>query len=474
MSKNMKRNILLIVGPALFALCYFCLPETVFTTASSRAAIGTVAWMAFWWITGPVDYAVTGFLPIAINALFQITSMSSVIANYASETILLLLGASILTASWQITGLDKRIAAQFLSVIGSNLRQQLVFWFLLCAALSAILPNAVVCATITPIAVSMLSYVGEKDISKSRVGSLILLTIAYAAGVGGLASPLGGAMNLVTVDYLEQLTGQEYMYTSWVIRFLPIMLVLLVSNILMLLIGCKKGESLGGSKEYFVEQYKAMPKMSREEIWSLILFLVATVLAFTRQLYQDWLPGLKPAYAFIICAIIAFTITKKDGGRLINWKSTESKMGWELMYVFAGGLAVGTLVSSSGAADDIGAFVASTNLTGGFTTILIIVALTLLLSDVTSNTATAAVAIPIVIEIVQGIGKNPIPYVYIASIGVNLSYMLPTSIRAIPVGYGLEPKFMLKKGAPITIVVILLMSILGYLLLEFWPAFSTI
>jgi len=158
-------------------------------------------------------------------------------------------------------------------------------------------------------------------------------------------------MNLVTVDYLEQLTGQEYMYTSWVIRFLPIMLVLMVSNILMLWIGCKKGESLGGSKEYFVEQYKAMPKMSREEIWSLVLFLVATVLAFTRQLYQELLPGLKPAYAFIICAIIAFTITKKDGGRLLNWKSTESKMGWELMYVFAGGLAVGTLVCNSGAAD---------------------------------------------------------------------------------------------------------------------------
>lgn len=474
MSKNMRRNILLLVGPLLFVLCYFCLPETLFSTASARAAIGTVAWMAFWWITGPVDYAVTGFLPIAINALFRITDMSSVIANYASETILLLLGASILTASWQATGLDRRIAAKFLSLIGSNLRQQLIFWFLLCAALSSILPNAVVCATITPIAVSMLNYVGEKDIAKSRVGSLILLTIAYAAGVGGLASPLGGAMNLVTVDYLEQLTGQEYMYTSWVIRFLPIMIVLITSNILMLLIGCKKEETLGGSKEYFIEQYKAMPKMSREEIWSLALFLCATVLSFTRQLYQQWLPGLKPAYAFIICAIIAFMVTRKDGGRLINWKSTEANMGWELMYVFAGGLAVGTLVSNSGAADAIGAFVASTNLTGGFTTVLVIVALTLLLSDVTSNTATAAVAIPIVIEIIQGIGKNPIPYVYIASIGVNLSYMLPTSIRAIPVGYGLEPKYMLKKGMPISIVVILLMSVLGYLMLTFWPAFSTI
>lgn len=472
--KDKKKILMVLGGPVLFALCCLCLPTSVFAEFSARAAVGTVAWMAFWWITGAVDFAVTAFLPIALNAIFQIADMSTVIANYASETILLLLGASILTVSWEETGLDNRVAAKFLSLVGSNLRQQVIFWFILCTLLSAILPNAVVCAAITPIAVSMLRYVGEKDISKSRVGSLILLTIAYGTGVGGLASPLGGAMNLVTVDYLEQVTGQEYMYISWVIRFLPIMVVLVVSNIIMLLIGCKKDEELGGSKEYFIEQYKAMPKMSRAEMWSLILFLIATVLAFTRQLYQAWLPGLKPAYVFIICAMFSFAITRADGSKLMKWKSVQKKIGWELMYVFAGGLALGTLVNNSGAAAAIGEYVAGTNLDGGFVTVFVIVTLTVILSDVTSNTATAAVAMPIVIGIIQGIGENPIPYIYIASIGVNLSYMLPTSIRAIPVGYGLEPKYMLKKGVPITIVVIILMSVLGYALLKFWPAFSTI
>ena len=155
------------------------------------------------------------------------------------------------------------------------------------------------------------------------------------------------------------------------------------------------------------------------------------------------------------------------------WKRTQKKIGWELMYVFAGGLAAGTLINSSGAAAALGEWIAGTNMNGGFTTVLAIVAFTVLLSDITSNTATAAVSIPIVISVVHGIGLNPIPYVYIASIGVNLSYMLPTSIRAIPVGYGLQPKYMLKKGVPITIVVILLMSVMGYLMLQYWPAFST-
>lgn len=98
--RDKKRVITTLLGPILFFLCYFCLPASVFPEAAARGAIGCVAWTAFWWITAPVDLAVTAFLPIAVNALFQITDMSAVIANYASETILLLLGASILSASW--------------------------------------------------------------------------------------------------------------------------------------------------------------------------------------------------------------------------------------------------------------------------------------------------------------------------------------------------------------------------------------
>lgn len=471
-----KRNLIfLLAGPLLFVLCYLFLPESFFTSPEARGAIGTVAWMALWWVTGPVDYAVTAFLPIAVNALFNFVPMAEVIANYASETILLLLGASILNVSWELTGLDKRIAAKCLSMVGGKLSTQIVFWFLLSAGLSSILPNAVVCATITPIAVSMLKFIGEKDISESKNGSLILLTIAYAAGVGGLATPLGGAMNLVTVDYIEQLTGEEFMYTSWVVRFVPVMLVLVVSNIAFLLIRhCKKGERLAGSKEYFSRIYKEMKPMSREEKLSLFLFAFATVMAFSRQLYQNLLPGLKPAYVFVICAVLSFLVKKQDGERLMKWKNVQGKIIWDLIYIFAGGMALGTLINKSGAAADIGAAVSAANLGEGFLLVFIIVTFTLLLSDVTSNTATAAVAIPIVISIVSGMGKDPIPYVYIASIGINLSYMLPTSIRAIPVGYGLKPKFMFKEGVMITVIVIASMSIVAYALLKYWPLFSTV
>ncbi len=473
MKNGRVRFLQILIGPVLFAICCCLLPSSIFTTLEIRAAIGMVAWMAFWWITGPVDYAVTGFLPIAINALLPMCGMSDVIANYASETILLLLGASILTASWEETGLDKRIAAVFLKLVGTKLRVQLVFWFMLAMLLSTILPNAVVCATITPIAVSMLKYAGINNVAEDKIGSKLLLYIAYAVGIGGLFSPLGGAMNLVTVDYLQQLTGEEYFYTSWVIRFLPIMIVLIIINLIFMLRDVKSSEGFVISKEYFAKEYAKMGKMSIEEKGTLVLFLIASTLAFTRSLYQNLLPGLKPAYAFIICAIISFMLTRKNGERLIRWKSAQTRIGWDLIFVFAGGLALGTLINKSGAVASIGEAVAKMGLDGGFVTVLVIVTFTLLMSDVTSNTATAAVAIPIVISIIQGIGLNPIPYVYIASVGVNLSFMLPTSIRAIPVGYGLSPKYLFKEGWKITITVIWVMTVVCYLLLERWPMFST-
>ena len=471
---NKKRLLHLIIGPALFLLCCFLLPASAFETLAARAAIGTVAWLAYWWVTRPVDLAVTAFLPIAINAFVPMTAMSDVIANYFSETIVLLFGSSILSVSMEITGLDQRIAAKFLGIIGENLRMQLIFWFVLSTFLSAILPNAVVCATITPIAVSMLKFAGEGDIKNSKLGSKLLLYIAYGVGVGGMFSPLGGAMNLVTVDYLQQVTGQEFMYPVWVIRFFPIMLVLLISNILFMLRDVKKTDALAGSKEYFLTEYKKMGKMSKEEKWSLVLFVTATILAFTRSLYQNVFPGLKPAYVFLTCAILSFLVTDTEKNHVMKWKKVQGMIVWELIFVFAGGLAAGSLINGSGAASAVGKMVTDMGLDGGIVTVFSIIAITLILSDVTSNTATASVAIPIVISVVQGLGMNPVPWIYIATIGVNLSYCLPTSIRAIPVGYGLEPKYMLKEGWKISLMVLALMTLTAYLLLTYWPAFSTI
>lgn len=469
--KNIKRIIYLAIGPVLLALCCLLIPSSFFDLPS-KAAIGTVLWMAFWWITAPVDYAVTGLLPIAVNAIINMSPMSAVISSYASESIILLLGASIISAAWEVVGLDKRIASFFLRMIGEKVRAQVAFWFILAAVMSSILPNAVVCATIIPIAVAMLKYVSKTEIGEDKISSKILTACVYGACIGGMTSPLGGSMNLVTVEYIEQLKDiKEYSYVSWVIRLMPIVVVLVVINILFLNRNVKKSDTLGGSKEFFKKEYEKFPPMSFEEKVVFILFVVATALAFTRDLYKSFLPELKPAYIFIFFAIVSFVISNK-GKKIVNWKLVQPKIGWEMMLIFAGGLAAGKLMENSGATDTLGKLFSGAQLSGGIITIILIILVSTILSNVTSNTATAAIAIPIVIAIMSGAGKDPLPYVYIATVGVNMAYILPTSIRAIPVGYGLKPKFLLKEGWQLTLISVAVSAIICYLFLRFWPAFG--
>ncbi len=473
-AKGSKSSIIhLFIGPLLWALCVLFLPQGFFGTLEMRAAIGTVAWMAYWWVSSCIDYAVTGFLPIALNALIGMSPMADVVANYASEIIILLLGASILAVSWEMIGLDKRIAYTFLAMIGSSLTAQITFWFFLSVVMSSVLPNSVVCATITPIAVSMLRNVGIQDIRQSKSASLLLVSIAWGTGIGGLASPLGGAMNLVIVQYIEQYTGTEFMYTEWVLKFLPIMLVLIASNLLFILAIRPKGEQLSGSKAYFTQKYKELGKATKAELLCLMLFLLAAVLSFTRSFYAEALPGLKPAYVFIICGILSFFIRKPSGERLMAWRVVQKKIGWELIFVYAGGLAAGTLINQSGAAEALGKLLNTAQIQNEFLLILVILVSTVILSDFTSNTATAAVALPIVLSLTLGMGLNPIPYILAATVGVNLSYCLPTSIRAIPVGYGLSPGYMFKHGIKLTLIMLVLMPALVWALMRFWPYFST-
>lgn len=455
-------------------LAILLLPQSIFTF-NARVAVGLVLWMGCWWITMPVAVGVTALLPIIINAIFGVMPMGDIISKYFSEIVVLLLGAEIIALTWEETGLDKRISLKVLCVIGTSIRQQIAVWFVFSAVLSMLLPNAVVCAIMTPLALSMLRFTGEGSINDSKIAPLILVSIAWGAGIGGLGTPMGGAMNLVAVDYLEQITGQEFMYGTWAVRLIPFLAVLVVVNLLFLFIIRPKEAKLGGSAAFFKESYRNLPKMNRDEAWSLILFCVATVLAFARPLYESFLPNLKPAYVFLAMGILAFVIPKKNNKEvqpLITWKKAEKGVAWGLLYLFAGGLAVGTMITASGAADAIAGCVSSLNLDGGLLTIFIFVCFTVVLAEISSNTAAAAIAVPIIVSITQKLNLNPVPYIYITAAAFNCAYILPTSIRAIPVGHGLRPSYMMKNGFVLTLLGVIFITLIGYLAIQFWPAFA--
>ena len=458
-SKRKRRlhSVAVLLGPLSFGLTILLLEW--FFGFKAAAALGTTVWMALWWILRPVNISVTAFVPIGVNALFDLIPMQHVISQYFSEIIVLLFGADLVCLTWATTGLDKRLAIKTLCCIGTSLRQQIAVWLLVATVL---------------VAVSMLQFIGEENIKNSKLAVPILLAIVWGAGIGGFGSPLGGAANLVAISYLEKLTGQEFMYIDWVVRFLPLLVLVLLLNLFFLFHLPVPVKHLAGTSEYFKEMYVQLGTIRLGEKISLVLFVAATLLAFIRPLYAGWLPALKPAYVFLIMGLLAFTFEDEDGKALLTWEFAEKGVMWGMLFLFAGGLALGSLVTETGAALKMAEAITLLPLTGGLETVFAFTLFSTVLTEISSNTAAAAITVPVVQSIAQALGLNTIPYLFVAIVAFNSAYVLPVSIRAIPVSYGLDPAELFKNGLLLSLCSVLLITVIGYLFIRYWPLFSTV
>ena len=470
-----RRLIYLFLGPVLYvALAYGC-SATGAVDLTAAKGIGVAAWMIFWWVTRPVDITVTALLPGVVNALFNIVPMENVISQYASSSIVLIFGSCLLTAPWASIGLDKRVSLKALSLIGPSMKSQIAVWLIASAVMSNMMPNVVVVAIFTPIAVSMLVAAGYEDIKKCEPAVPILCAIAWGSQVGGAGTPLGGAMNITAISFIEDYTGKEFMYIDWIVRMLPYTIIATIVVVLIMILRPMKVTSLEGTKEYFKEQYAALGPMKRDEKISLVLFIVAMLGSFVRPLYADLLPGLVPAYLFLLLGCLNFVIfaaNKKE--MLLSWDKAQTEVMWGMLLLFAGGLALGQILTGSGANDVISGIIASMNLDGGFVTVLIFAVFACFISEMTNSTVSAAVTIPIVIGVTEKLGLNPIPYIFTAAMAMNYESLLPVSVRAISVGYGLDPDKLLKSALPITIVRMFLAVLVGYIMMLVWPGFGVL
>ena len=436
--------------------------------------MGTIIWMGMWWISRPVDIAVTALLPIGINAIFNLVPANQIINQYFSEIVVLLVGSDLISLTWTNTGLDKRLAIKTLCFIGTSLRQQITVWLFVSTVLSIFLPNVVVAMIMVPIAVSMLHFIGEKMIKSSKIAVPILLAIVWGSGIGGFGSPLGGSANLVAISYLENICGHEFMYIDWVVRFLPFLVLTMLLNLVILLSIKLPVKKLANTKSYFQDMYKQLGPMSKGEKIGLGLFIISTVLAFARPLFADILPALRPAYIFFICGLLTFVLRDGEGRVMLTWKQAEKELMWGMFFLFAGGLALGKLVTGTGAATKLAEVITVLPLTGDIETIFSFTAFSTILTEVSSNTAAASIAIPIIQSIAEAIGLNVVPYILVTIVAVNCAYILPVSTRAIPIGYGLDPAELFKHGVLLSVLNVLLTTIVGYIFINYWPTFGQI
>ncbi len=177
---------------------------------------------------------------------------------------------------------------------------------------------------------------------------------------------------------------------------------------------------------------------------------------------------------FLIIGLTAFTFEDEDGKALLTWEFAEKGVMWGMLFLFAGGLALGSLVTETGAALKMAEAITLLPLTGGLETVFAFTVFSTVLTEISSNTAAAAIAVPVVQSIAQALGLNPIPYLFVAIVAFNSAYVLPVSIRAIPVSYGLAPAELFKNGLLLSLCSVLLITVVGYLFIKYWPLFSTI
>jgi sodium-dependent dicarboxylate transporter 2/3/5 len=440
-----------------------------------RCSIGLLLWTAWWWITRPVNLAVTGLLPLVAVGIFNFVPMADVLPAYSDELIILLVAASILSAVWHKWGLDRRIALASLLGVGTSATRQILIWYTICAVLSAFLPRAVVAATMIPIVIAMLRYIGIEDLWNSKLGTALVLAIAWGSSVGGFLTPLGGAPNLLAMKFVQdQVTGHEFLFVTWLTHNAPLTIMVIIAVFIYIRFFLKSDVlEAPGSKSYFRDELKRLGPMTSREKWGLILFVLATTFAFTRQFYASSVPGLTPSFTFLAFALAAFLI-RSDGQQLITWEYAQSQLMWGLFYVFAGGTALGAIMNKTGTAKYIATAMMPYASRGGFAAVLIFTGLTLAVAQIISNVATVAIIGPIAISVFKSLGMNPIPYVYIIAAAGHCGFMLPSSAgsSAIAAGYGVNLKTMFVKGFWAAVVVLVVIALGAYLLMQFWPGFG--
>lgn len=463
----------LLAGPSVFAACLLVpLPAVSFEV---RGAIGLLVWMAWWWIARPVHLAVTGFLPLAVAPPFELAPVGRVLGAYSEQMIILLVSANVLTSVWTRWGLDRRIALRSLLAVGTGTTRQILVWFVIAMALSTVLPNTIVAASMIPIVVAMLRFLGIEDLWNSRVGTALVLAVAWGTSAGGAATPLGGAPNLLTVSFIEEaVTGQEFLFMTWVTRFLPLTAAIVVVMFVYIRVALRPElAAMPGSRLYFGRELNGLGAMKTEERWGLLLLSVAALLAFARPLYAEALPGLTPAFAFLLMALLSFVIRRK-GEPLMRWPFAQQHMMWGLFYIFAGGIALGRVLTESGAADQIASALVPYARGGGFTAVAVFAIMTMLITQVTSNTAAIAIVVPVTISTFQSLGMNPVPFVYIVTAVGNCGFALPSSSGgpAVAAGYDINLKTMAVKGLVASLLVLAVLVVFGYLLAIWWPGFG--
>lgn len=467
------RLIGLCLGPALL-LITLLLPAPGDMNQASWQALGLMLLMATWWSTEAIAIPATALLPIVLIPALGLGSVSQATTPYANPIIFLFMGGFILGLAMQRWNLHKRIALITLLAVGSQPRRQIAGFMLATAFLSMWVSNTATTIMMLPIGLSVVSMLGHKNPEAvKRFATALLLAIAYAASVGGIATLIGTPPNALLAAYLADSKGITIGFAQWMMMGVPVSLTMLVAIWFWLV---RKdfglGEDSAHSDDGLRQHLQELGAMSRaEKLVGSVFVLTAMAWMFQPLLSASLLPWLNDTVIAIAAALILFLIpvNLREKQFLMDWESAR-EMPWGVLLLFGGGLALAGVISSSGLASWIAASLGILGMLPALLMVALVVTVIIFLTEVTSNTATAAAFLPLLGALAMSQDVSPIFFTVPAAIAASCAFMMPvaTPPNAIVFGSGhVGINDMVRAGFALNLIGIVVVTLMGYLLMGF-------
>ncbi len=400
---------------------------------------------AIWWVFEPIPIPATSLIPLAIFPLGGVLTPAQLGSCVGHHLVLLMMGGFMLSMAMEQSGTHRRLALNMVGFFGGGASsRRLVFGFMAASAfLSMWISNAATVLMLLPIVVAVVEKSTDRNLKVA-----LLLGIAYAASVGGIVTPIGTPPNLVFMSVYSETFGEEPSFTEWMIWAAPIAAVMLPLIGMWLTRGLKSDASL---------EMPAVGKWRYEEQATLIVFAITALLWITRKEpyggWGQWVPGASDASVAMLAVVIMHVIPNGKGQTLLTWENAV-KIPWGVLLLFAGGIAIAKACIESGLSQQLGEALSGISALPLILMIGVVCLAVTFLTEVTSNTATATLLLPILAATAVVTAIDPRLIMIPATISASFAFMLPvaTPPNAIVFGNGvLTVKDMMRQGIVLNI-----------------------
>ena len=472
-----------VLGPLCFILIMlFFNPDDL--EFQGKAILACASWIAIWWVTEPIPIAATSLLPIIIFPLSGGLDIKTTTAAFGHKYVFLFIGSFILAIAIQKWKLHKRIALNIINQVGVNKSNIILGFMIATAFLSMWISNTATSVMILPVGLAIISQLKDDpntpENENSLFGKALMLAIAYSASIGGMATIIGTPPNMIFAGVIKESYNIEISFFDWFKFGLPLSIFFLfICWFYLTKIAFKfKQKEFSAGKEEVVSQLKGLGKISYEEKTILIVFIL-TALAWISRSYilVKIIPNLDDTIIAVISAILLFILPSKKSTiknkltKIVDWEDAM-KLPWGILLLFGAGMALAQGFDSSGLAIWIGNQLTYLSDVPLVILLLILIASVNFLTEVTSNMATTAMLLPILVSLAVVLDLHPYYLLVSATLAASCAFMLPVATPPNTVVFGsglLKIEDMFKKGLWLNLISIITLTFtIYYVLPYFW------